>query len=147
MSTSPDTPKAPSNAGRYLFVLIFGLALGTIGTVMLLNTLNARKDHFPESVMYVQQHHLGQLKSRIDENRCNANDVLPHLKALRVMADDLERAFPDEAADTRYAKHASSMRATLDGVLGAPPVNCEGVRAATSKIGEGCKACHQDFRS
>jgi len=39
------------------------------------------------------------------------------------------------------------MRATLDGGLGAPPVNCEGVRAATSKIGEGCKACHQDFRS
>jgi len=38
------------------------------------------------------------------------------------------------------------LRAVLDSTLAAPPLNCAGVTAATGKIGEACKACHQDFR-
>ena len=146
MSTAPDARTAPSAFKRYFFMLLIGIVIGAIATVMLLNAWNARKDHFHGSVMYVQQWHLKQLNDKAAQNRCNATDVIPHLKALRTMADDLERAFPGLADDERFVKQASSMRATLDGALSSPPLNCGGVNALTAKIGETCQGCHQDFK-
>jgi hypothetical protein len=147
MSTTPDQARPKSSAfGRYMFVLLLGLVLGAIATVMLLRSLDARKDHFPQSVMQVQSWHIGQLEAKTKENRCAATDTIPHLKALRTMADDLEPAFPDLRDDERFVKHASGMRGTLDAALAAPPLNCEGVGATLGKIGENCKACHQDFK-
>jgi hypothetical protein len=147
MSTTPDQAKPKSSAfGRYFFVFMLGLVLGAIAVVMIMRALNERRDHFPDSVMHVQEWHLKQLGSKASENHCNATDVIPHLKGLRTMADDLERAFPGLSDDERFSKQASAMRATLDTALSAPPINCEGVNAVVAKIGETCKACHQDFR-
>jgi hypothetical protein len=146
MSTTQEARPAPSAFKRYFFMLLIGIVIGAIATVMVLNALNARKDHFHDSVMHVQQWHLKQLGDKAAQNRCNATDVIPHLKALRTMSDDLERAFPDLADDERFVKQASGMRATLDAALSSPPLNCEGVNAVTAKIGESCKGCHQDFK-
>ena len=79
-----DPNRRPSSAGRYLFLLLLGLVLGAIGTVMALRAIEARKDQFPEALMHVQQWHMGQLKANMEQNRCNATDVLPHLQAKRV---------------------------------------------------------------
>lgn len=147
MSTPSEQVSPKSSAfGRYFFVFLLGLVLGAISVVMVMRALNERRDHFPDSVMHVQEWHLKQLGTKATENRCNATDVIPHLKGLRTMADDLERAFPGLSDDERFVKHASGMRATLDSALSAPPLNCEGVNAIASKIGENCKGCHQDFR-
>ena len=147
MSTTPDQARPKSSAfGRYFFVFLLGAVLGAIGVVLALNAWNARKDHFPESVMHVQEWHLKQLGTKAAESHCNATDTIPHLKGLRTMADDLERAFPDLSDDERFVKQASGMRSTLDEALSAPPINCEGVNAVAAKIGESCKGCHQDFR-
>jgi hypothetical protein len=147
MSTTPEQIRPKSSAfSRYFFVLLLGLVLGAVATVMLLRALEARKDHFHGSVMHVQEWHLKQLGAKASENRCAATDTIPHLKALRTMADDIEPAFPGERDDERFVKHASTMRATLDTALGAPPINCEGVNATAAKIGESCKGCHQDFK-
>ncbi len=146
MSTTPEARTAPSAFQRYFFMLLIGIVIGAIATVMVLNALNARKDHFHDSVMYVQEWHMKQLGAKAAENRCNATDVIPHLKALRTMSDDLERAFPGLADDDRFVKQASGMRATLDGALSSPPLNCEGVNAVAAKIGESCKGCPQDFK-
>jgi hypothetical protein len=147
MSATPEQTRPKSSAfSRYFFVLLLGLVIGAIMTVMLLRTLEARKDHFHGSVMHVQQWHLKQLGNKASENRCAATDTIPHLKALRTMADDIEPAFPDERDDERFVKHASTLRASLDAALASPPINCEGVNAAAAKIGESCKGCHQDFK-
>jgi cytochrome c556 len=147
MSTSPEPIRPKSSAfSRYLFVLLFGLVLGAVAAVMLLNAWKARQDPFPESLMHVQGWHMKQLGTKASENRCAATDIIPHLKALRVTADDLEAAFPGESDDERFRKHASAMRATLDEAQANPPINCDGVNAAAAKIGENCKACHQDFK-
>lgn len=145
--SSVDPNRRPSNAGRYLFLLILGLVLGVVATVMAMRALEQRKDHFPEALMQVQQWHMGQLKGDMEQNRCNATDVLPHLQALRLSANDLEAAFPDLRDDARFKTAASAMRAAADKAVANPPLTCEGVGAAMKSLGESCKACHQDFRS
>ena len=144
--SSVDPNRRPSNAGRYLFLLILGLVLGVVATVMAMRALEQRKDHFPEALMHVQQWHMGQLKGDMEQNRCNATDVLPHLQALRLSANDLEAAFPDLRDDQRFKTAASAMRAAADKAVANPPLTCEGVGAAMKSLGESCKACHQDFR-
>ena len=144
--SSVDPNRRPSNAGRYLFLLILGLVLGVVATVMAMRALEQRKDQCPEALMPVPQWHMGQLKGDMEQNRCNATDVLPHLQALRVSANDLEAAFPDLRDDARFKTAASAMRAAADKAVANPPLTCEGVGAAMKSLGESCKACHQDFR-
>ncbi len=136
-----------SSAPRYLFLFLIGLAAGIVGTMMAMRAIDARQDHFPRSVMQVQQWHLGQLKANTEQSRCAATDTLPHLQALRTMANDIEPAFGDLRDDARFVKHVSDLRATLDGALSSPPLNCAGVVTTVASIGEDCKACHQDFRN
>lgn len=135
-----------SNAGRYLFLLILGLVVGMVATVMVLRALDARKDHFPEALMEVQGWHMGQLKAAMEQNRCSATDVLPHLQALRTLGNDLEPAFPDLRDDERFRTAAAGMRAAADKAIAAPPLSCESVAAAMKSLGDGCKSCHRDFR-
>ena len=141
-----DPNRRPSNFGRYLFLLILGLVLGAIATVMAMRALNERKDHFPDALMHVQQWHMGQLKADMEQNRCNATDILPHLQALRMTSNDLDAAFPDLRDDQRFTAASSAMRAAMDKAIANPPLTCEGVGAAMKDIGQTCKGCHQDFR-
>lgn len=138
--------KRKGNGSKYLFLFLFGLVGGAVATVMAVRALEQRKDHFPGSVMHLQQWHLGQLKGKAEQNRCAATDTLPHLKSLRMLADDLDPAFPDLKDDARFAQHSAKMRAALDSALASPPVSCAGVTEVSNQIGEACKACHQDFR-
>ncbi|MEO5566422.1 MAG: hypothetical protein ABIR05_07175 [Luteimonas sp.] len=150
MNTTPtDTaPRASGNAAaRYAFLFLIGLVVGIIATVMALRALDARKDHYPESVMTVMSAHADALKANVGENRCSATDTLPHLQAMRMMANDIEPAFADLREDTRFAGHASDLRASLDAALASPPLSCAGVQAALKDIGGNCKACHQVFRN
>ena len=131
---------------RYFFLFAIGLVVGVIATVMAMRALEARRDPFPHALMHVQQWHVKQLKDNLDQNRCNATDTLPHMQALRMTSNDLEAAFPDLRDDERFTKAASELRATLDSGLASPPLNCAGVGATLTSIGQACKACHQDFR-
>lgn len=151
MSTSPSPstagkPTRRSQAGRYLFLFLLGLVIGVVATVMALRALDARKDHFPDSVMHVQGWHFQQLRDAAEQSRCSAADTLGDLQVLRTMVDDVEPAFPELADNERFVKHASQLRATLNDALAAPPANCEALGATIKGIGEACKACHQDFR-
>jgi len=141
-----DATKSGSAAARYALLFLLGLVVGVIATIMAMRAIDARRDKFHGSLMHVQQWHLGQLRGDIEANRCTPNDALPHLQALRLMANDLEAAFPDLADDQRFAGHATELRARLDAAIAGPPAGCEAAGASLAAIGEGCKACHQDFR-
>ena len=143
-NTNPN--RKPSNAGRYLFMLILGLVLGVIATVMAMRALEQRKDPFPDALMHVQQWHMGQLKADMEQNRCAATDVLPHLQALRTTANDLDAAFPELADDQRFQAASAAMRAATDKAVSNPPLSCEGIGATLKSLGDACKACHQDFK-
>lgn len=148
LPVSQDKP--PSQAGRYLFLFLLGLVLGVVALVMLLRALDARKtwrDHYPAATMHVLSAHMAQLRGKIEANRCNPTDILPHLQSIRSLGNDFEPAFPALRDDRRFAAHASDFRATLDTALGSPPLNCTGAGETASAIGATCKACHQDFRN
>ena len=146
MST-PDPNRRPSNAGKYLFLLLLGLVLGAVATVMLMRAWESRQDPFPSALMEYQGWQMGQLSANAKANRCGATDTLPYFKSLREAANHVDAAFPDLRDDQRFSKASADMRAALDKALASPPLNCEGVGAATQEIGATCKACHQDFRS
>ena len=146
MST-PDPAAKKSHAGRYLFLLILGLAVGAIATVMVLRALEARKDHFPGALMEVQGWHMGQLKSAMEQNRCSASDVVPHLQALRMTSNDLEPAFPDLRDDERFKSAAAAMRGAVDKAINAPPLSCESLAGTMKAVGDTCKGCHRDFKN
>ena len=141
-----DPNRKPSNAGRYLFLLILGLVLGVVATVMAMRALDARKDHFPDSLMEVQGWHMGQLKAAMEQNRCGATDVLPHLQTLRMLGNDLEPAFHDLRDDERFRTAAAAMRAAADKAVSAPPLSCQSLAGTMKSLGDSCKACQRDFR-
>ncbi len=147
--TPHDTHQPHGNGAKYIILVLIGLAIGVLATVMLLRALEDRKtwqDHFPGAAMHMMAAHSAQLGGAIKANRCAPTDSLPHLQALRMVSNDLESAFPGLADDRRFSGHAGDLRATLDAALASPPLNCEGLTEASSRIGENCKACHQDFR-
>lgn len=149
MSDPPRPPADPPRAGngsRYLFVLLLGLMLGIMATVMALRAIQARRDHFPGAVMQVQQWHLARLGDGLKQNRCGASDALPHLQALRVLADDVEPAFPGLRDDQRFAGHARQLRVDLDAALANPPGDCAQLTSVVTEVAKSCKGCHQDFR-
>lgn len=145
-STSPLRPTRKGQAGRYLFLFLLGLVVGAVGTVMALRAIEARRDHFHESVMHVQAWHLEQLRQSAEQNRCGAADTLRDLQVLRAMADDIEPAFPELGDNTRFVAHTSQLRAALNDALASPPRDCQALGATIASIGDACKACHQDFR-
>ncbi|MFO7340047.1 MAG: hypothetical protein C0P65_009525 [Lysobacteraceae bacterium] len=143
---SPEAARRPSSASRYLVVFVVGLVVGVVAAVMLLRALQARTDPFPEALMQVMARQSGQLRDAAQANRCTTADTLPRLQTLRLLANDLEPAFPGLRDDARFAGAASGMRATLDQALAAPPADCAQLNDTVKRIGEGCKACHADFR-
>lgn len=149
----PDPPRHANrphgNGAKSIVLLLIGLAIGILGTVMLLRSIESRKtwqDHYPSAAMHLMAAQSAQLGGIIKANRCSPTDTLPHLQALRMVGNDLEPAFPGLADDQRFADHAGHLRETLDAALASPPLNCEGLKVTAEKIGENCKACHQDFR-
>lgn len=147
----PD-PNAPTsstarrgNGSRYLFMALLGLVVGVVASVMVMRAIEQRKDPYPHAVMHVMAAHMRALKDDVAQNRCAATDVLPHLQAVRLLANDIEPAFKDLRDDAKFTKHASDLRAAADASLASPPLNCPGVQAATAKVGEACEACHREY--
>src|SRR3546814_13247621 len=93
-----------------------GLVIGAVALVMILRTVEARKtwqDHYPHAAMHLFDAHMAQLKASPEANRCGATDTLPHLQALRMVANDLEPAFGD-LRDRKGVVEGKCVAVTLD---------------------------------
>ncbi len=94
---------------------LLGLVVGVIASVMVMRTLQQRKDPYPQAVMQVMAAHTRALKDDVTQNRCAATDVLPHLQTMRALANDIEPAFKDMRDDPKFApmRATSAPRSTL----------------------------------
>ena len=134
------------NSSRLIVVLILGLVLGGAATYMGVRVYQSHQDKFPGGLMQVIAHQSEKLKNSQESSRCTATDVEPRIQSMRILANDLEDAFPGLRDDARFKKDASNFRATLNDALATPPVNCTALGKVTGEIAKDCRACHQDFR-
>ena len=130
---------------RYLILLLIGLAIGIIGTGILMNALS-RETAYSKGVMAVMGAQMKALDTSVKANRCTANDLLPRFQTLRAVANDIEPAFTPTSDDEKFGHRASDLRAAEDAALLTPLSTCPAALAAIQKIGDSCKNCHQDFK-
>lgn len=153
--SAPAPPPGPSArpssaAAGYLVVFVIGLVVGIVLIVVSLRALEARKtwqDRYPAALMQLYQAQIAQLSGRLEAAQCVSAGTAAHLQTMRSLSNDLEQAFPDLRDHRGFAAHAGGMRQTLDGTLASPPADCDGLRDALDRIGDSCRACHQDLRS
>ncbi|WP_115049163.1 hypothetical protein [Xanthomonas arboricola] len=141
----PTLPTEQSRASRYAFLLVLGVLIGLVGTVMVARVLQARRNPVPDSLMQVMAYQLRALQPDADA-RCDPARQRARLQSLRLLADELEPAFPDIGEDRRFAAHAHALRGALDQAPRTPPADCAAIAAAGTRISDTCEACHRDFR-
>lgn len=130
---------------RALILLLIGLAIGIIGTGIVMNALG-RQTAYSDGVMTVMGMQMKALDKSVKANRCTANDLLPRFQTLRAVANDIEPAFGPTADDDKFGHRASDLRAAADSALGMPLNTCAAATSAIHKVGDSCENCHQDFR-
>src|SRR5207342_2922801 len=130
---------------RYLILLLIGLAVGIIGTGIVMNALS-RETAYSKGVMAVMGAQMKALDKSVKANRCTANDLLPRFQTLRAVANDIEPAFTPTSDDEKFGHRASDLRAAADAALMTPLSTCPAALAAVQKLGDSCKNCHQDFK-
>ncbi len=129
---------------RYILVLLVG---GLAGALIALSVLNALRpaQAFPRGVMAVMQHHLQGLNADIKAARCDAAD--PRLQTLARVARDIPPAFlPTGGDDALFRRYSEQLAARIDAALAAPAADCGQLTEQVGQIGDGCKACHRDFK-
>lgn len=145
-SNTNGTKTSKGNGSRFLFLFLLGLVIGAFAVAYLMRMWLGGPDTYPRALMQVMGAQAAQLGDSAAQNRCNATDTLPQLQTMRTLGNHLETAFEDLRDDQRFVGHASKLRATLDGALASPPLNCAGLAAVREDIKQACSACHQDFR-
>ncbi|USJ01099.1 hypothetical protein MUG10_02285 [Xanthomonas prunicola] len=138
-------PPNQSRAARYAFMLVLGGLIGLVATVMVANALQARRDPVPDSLMQVMAYQLRALRPNTGA-ACTPSQQQRRLQSLRLLADEVEPAFPEIGEDRRFGEHAQALRAALDQAQGLPLADCNAIGHVHTRISEACEACHRDFR-
>lgn len=129
---------------RIALSILLGLIVGIIGTAMALNALR-QATAFPRGVMAVMQHHLGSLRQATRDGRCEAPDSQRRLQTLRLVADDIDAAFPG-LEDPTFRDYTAKLIGQVDAGLAAAPADCAALEKVVADIGGSCSACHRDYR-
>ncbi|MBB4129457.1 MULTISPECIES: hypothetical protein [unclassified Xanthomonas] len=141
----PATPPRQSRATRYAFMLVLGLLIGLVTTVMVARVLQARRDPVPDSLMQVMAYQLRALQPATS-SACKPPTQRARLQSLRLLADELEPAFPNIGEDRRFIAHAQALRAVLEQAQQTPLTDCAATAGEKNRISEACEACHREFR-
>jgi cytochrome c556 len=133
---------------KVIGLLLLGLVIGAVGGVMAMNALG-KATAFPRGVMAVQGYHMGGLREAVTAEPCDPSRANHHLQALRILTGDIEPAFlPDGQQDEVFSRYARDMAARIDTArAGLPQADCAALKLALGDVGDGCKACHRDYKN
>jgi hypothetical protein len=125
--------------------ILLGLLIGAFATVSALNALRPATA-FPKGVMALLQHHLGSAREQVSAGRCDAQ-LAQHVEALAVLSRDIKPAFlPIGEQDELFAQYADQLRAAADTANATALSDCAIATEQLGQVGDGCKACHRDFK-
>jgi cytochrome c556 len=132
---------------RFVLLIPLGIAIGAFGTVAVLNALRTGTA-FPRGVMAVSSYHMAGMREAVLASPCQPEQVTRHLRALQILADDIEPAFlPDGMQDATFSRYAAKMRQRLDTAIARmPDADCPALTIELGNVNDGCKACHRDYR-
>ncbi|MEP6898597.1 MAG: cytochrome C, partial [Rhodanobacter sp.] len=77
---------------RVALMILLGLVIGVLGTVNVMNTLNARNP-MPKAVMHTMDYHMGELGTALKSKQCDAASIKHHLERLQSTATDIVPVF------------------------------------------------------
>ncbi len=126
--------------------LAIGLIAGILLTVMTLNNLR-RGSAYPHGVMAVLSAQMERLDQRVKAKQCDQTTLMPYLKTLHQLGNDLEPAFLPTADDARFSTLAGDYRSAVETTLSEPLIDCAAANRSLDAIGATCKACHQEFKN
>lgn len=125
--------------------ILLGLLIGSVATVSTLNALRPATA-YPRGVMALLQHHLGEARSQATAGRCDAQ-LAAHVEALAVLSRDIRPAFPPLGeADEHFVRYADQFRSAAETAHGSALADCAVAVEQIGKMGDGCKACHRDYK-
>jgi cytochrome c556 len=128
---------------RVALLILLGLAIGVIGTVNVMNTLNERNP-MPRAVMHTMDYHMSQLGQAIKAKQCDAAASLHHLQRLQSTATDIVPVFGIN--EKEFTDDAGVLQTRVQEALQAAPVDCAALAVVIKPIGQACKSCHQKYR-
>ncbi len=129
---------------RYVVVLLIGALIGSMVTMTALNSLR-QASAVPDGIMAVMQYELNLVRTDIVAGRCDA--AAPHFQTLLGVANAIEPAFlPTGGDDILFKRYAEQLRNRLREALKIDAANCRILTEQLGRVGDGCKACHRDFR-
>lgn len=125
--------------------ILLGLLIGSFATVSVLNALRPATA-FPKGVMALFQHHLGAAREQVTAGRCDA-ELAAHFEALEVIARDVRPAFAEMVEhDEVFANYADQLSAATRDARAAEVSDCKLAGERLSAVGDGCKACHREYK-
>ncbi len=128
---------------RVALMILLGLVIGIIGTANVMNALSERNP-MPKAVMHTMGYHVGELKSALKANQCDATKIQHHLARLESTATDITPVFGTDVPD--FTDHAHQLQDRLQQAVQAAPATCAALAAVLKPVGESCKSCHDKYR-
>ncbi len=129
---------------RYVVVLLVGALIGAMLTMVSLNALQ-QASAVPNGVMTMMQYHMNAVRADIVAERCS--EAESHFRTMRGLAGDIEPVFlPTGGDDVLFARYAGQLRNRMDEALRTPATECRALTEQLGRVGDGCKACHRDFK-
>lgn len=133
---------------RQFFLLVLGFVIGIFAAVSLYAAWQSRQPpNVQAGSMALLSFHVGGIKAALDDGRCGASDLQPHVAGMRALAAQLEPIFAPTGDDAQFGQRAGALRDALAGLEAtAAGTDCGAAREAVAAVGETCSACHRAFR-
>ena len=129
---------------RYVVMLLLGVFIGAMGTVSVLNVLR-EGNALPRGLMAVLDHRMEEVRTIIASEQCS--DSQRHFEAIQLLATDIESAFlPLPANEALFSQYANDLVARAGAAASTPALDCRALKEQIGSVGDGCKACHRDFK-
>lgn len=129
---------------RYVVMLLLGVFIGAMGTVSVLNALR-EGNALPRGLMAVLDHRMDQVRTSIASEQCT--DAQRNFEAIHLLAADIEPAFlPLPANEALFSQYANDLVKRAAAAASSPAVDCRALKEQVGSVGDGCKACHRDFK-